>query len=204
MLDAGKITEEQMAEIAVRNRAVAKDNPNAQVTGDFEVEKLLAEPYLVSPLRKHDCPPITDGVSAVVIVAGDAVGHGESKPVYIRGIDHRLDSHQLGGRDLTVSESARLAGEKAGVHDGPVEFAELHAPFTHQEAILVDALGLGDGVSLNPSGGALAANPMMTAGLTRIGEAARHIAAGKAGRGVAHATSGPCLQQNLVCVLEAE
>jgi acetyl-CoA acetyltransferase len=204
MIDAGKISEKQMAEIAIRNRAVAKDKPNAQVTGDFELEKLLAEPYLVSPLRKHDCPPISDGVSAAVIVAGDAVGRGETKPVYIRGIDHRLDSHQLGGRDLTVCPSAKLAGEKAGVHDGPVEFAELHAPFTHQETILAESLGLGDDVELNPSGGALAANPMMTAGLTRIGEAALHIAAGKAGRGVAHATSGPCLQQNLVCVLEAE
>jgi acetyl-CoA acetyltransferase len=204
MLDAGSITEEQMAEIAVRNRAVAKENPNAQLTGDFDVEKLLAEPYLVSPLRKHDCPPISDGVSAVVIVAGDAIGEGESKPVYIRGFDHRLDSHQLGGRDLTECPSAKLAGERAGVHDGPVEFAELHAPFTHQETILREALTLGDDVQINPSGGALAANPMMTAGLTRIGEAASWIARGKAGRGIAHATSGPCLQQNLVCVLEGE
>jgi acetyl-CoA acetyltransferase len=204
LIDAGKITEEQMAEVAVRNRRVAKDNPAAQVTGDFEVSKLLAEPYLVSPLRKHDCPPISDGVSAVVLAAGDAIGRGETKPVYIRGIDHRLDSHQLGGRDLTVSPSTKRAGEAAGVHEGPVEFAELHAPFTHQEAIVKSALGLGDEVLINPSGGALAANPMMTAGLTRIGEAAMHIAAGKAGRGIAHATSGPCLQQNLVCVLEGE
>ncbi len=204
MIDAGKISEAQMAEVAVRNRAVAKGNPCAQVTGDFEVEKLLAEPYLVSPLHKHDCPPISDGVSAAVIVAGDEIGRGETKPVYIRGIDHRLDSHQLGGRDLTISPSTKIAGEKAGVHNGPVEFAELHAPFTHQESILCEALGLGDEVHLNPSGGALAANPMMTAGLTRIGEAARYIATGKAGRGIAHATSGPCLQQNLVCVLEAE
>jgi acetyl-CoA acetyltransferase len=68
--------------------------------------------------------------------------------------------------------------------------------------ILVDALGLGDGVAVNPSGGALAANPMMSAGLIRIGESARAIWAGEADRAVAHATSGPCLQQNLVCVLE--
>ena len=57
---------------------------------------------------------------------------------------------------------------------------------------------------MNPSGGALAANPMMSAGLIRIGEAARAIWSGQADRAVAHATSGPCLQQNLVCVLEGE
>jgi hypothetical protein len=43
---------------------------------------------------------------------------------------------------------------------------------------------------------------MMAAGLTRIGEAATRIMAGQAGRAVAHATSGPCLQQNLVGVVE--
>jgi hypothetical protein len=44
----------------------------------------------------------------------------------------------------------------------------------------------------------------MVAGLIRIGEAARRIIDGKARRAVGHATSGPCLQQNLVCALSSE
>ena len=82
--------------------------------------------------------------------------------------------------------------------------AELHAPFSHQEIILRRALGLGEGVNVNPSGGALAANALMVAGLLRIGEAAQRIIDGQANRAVAHATSGPALQQNLVAVLEGE
>ena len=58
-------------------------------------------------------------------------------------------------------------------------------------------------MAINPSGGALAANPMMAAGLVRIGEAALRLAR-RGRRAVAHATSGPCLQQNLVCVLEGD
>jgi acetyl-CoA acetyltransferase len=65
-------------------------------------------------------------------------------------------------------------------------------------------MGLGDDVAINPSGGALAANPIMAAGLVRFGEAAQRIIDGTAGRAVAHCTSGPCLQQNLVAVLEGE
>ncbi|MEO1935775.1 MAG: lipid-transfer protein, partial [Myxococcales bacterium] len=57
---------------------------------------------------------------------------------------------------------------------------------------------------VNPSGGALAGNPLMAVGLSRIGECASRIFSGEADRGVAHATSGPCLQQNLICVLEGE
>lgn len=195
-------SERDLAAVAARSRAAARANPFATVAGDFEVEKLLAEPYLASPLRRHDCPPISDGAAAVVLAAGERARAVCERPAWIRGIDHRVEPHALGARDLAVSTSTRLAGERAGVGRGPVDVAELHAPFTHQEWILREALGLGDGVALNPSGGALAANPMMVAGLVRIGEAARRIWEGSARRAVAHATSGPCLQQNLVCVLE--
>jgi acetyl-CoA acetyltransferase len=85
-----------------------------------------------------------------------------------------------------------------------VDVAELSVAYTHQEAILRDALGLNDSVKVNPSGGPLAANPMMAVGLARIVEASRAIAEGAARRAVAHATSGQPLQQNLVCVLEGD
>jgi acetyl-CoA acetyltransferase len=138
----------------------------------------------------------------VVLAAGDLARETCERPAWIRGIDHRIEAHSLGVRDLTTSASTRLAGERAGV-DGAIDVAELHAPFSHQEPILREALRLADQVDVNPSGGALSANVMMAAGLTRIGEAAQRIIDGRAGRAVAHATSGPCLQQNLVCMLDA-
>ena len=197
-------SERDLAEIAVRARHDAKANPNATVSGDFEIAKLLATPYIAAPLRAHDCAPICDGAVAVVLVAGDRARQVCKRPAWIRGIDHRIEPHALGMRDLSVSKSTRIAGEKAGVGKAKVDIAELHAPFSHQEPILREALGLGADVKINPSGGALCANPMMAAGLIRIGEAATRIWDGSAQRAVAHATSGPCLQQNLVCVLEGE
>jgi acetyl-CoA acetyltransferase len=205
-LDAGKGTERDMAEVAARSRRDALANPAAQLAGDRSVDDLLAEPYLVAPLRRHDCPPISDGAAAVVLAAGDLARRICRRPAWIRGIDHRIELHTLGARDLTDSPSTRIAAERAGALEGPPpDIAELHAPFSHQELILRAALNLDPAVTrVNPSGGALAANVMMAAGLTRIGEAASRIMAGEADRAVAHATSGPALQQNLVCVLEAE
>ena len=202
LIQSGKATEADLAEVAARSRKSALDNPNAQLAWDRPAAELLAEEYHIAPLRRSDCPPITDGAAAIVLAAGDVARSKVERPAWIRGIDHRVEPIHLGLRDLTVSESTRIAAEKAGVANGAVEVAELHAPFTHQEIILREAIGLGSDVAVNPSGGALAANPMMTAGLIRIGEVANRIAAGEIGRGVAHATSGPCLQQNLVCVLE--
>jgi len=100
--------------------------------------------------------------------------------------------------------SAELAGRHAGVSRDKIDLAELHAPFTTSEHILTNALGLSDETVINPSGGALAAHTMMASGLIRIAEAARRISAGEGDRAVAHASSGPCLQQNLVCVLEGD
>jgi acetyl-CoA acetyltransferase len=175
----------------------------ARYDGGASADQLLEKPYLVSPLRVHDCPPIADGAAAVVLAAGELAAKVCSRPAWIRGIDHRIEQHQLGSRDLTMSPSTALAAQKAGVGDGTVNIAELHAPFTHQELIVREAMKLGDDVTVNPSGGPLAGNPVMVAGLERFVHAARAIHRGEADRAVAHATSGPCLQQNLVAVLEA-
>jgi acetyl-CoA acetyltransferase len=203
MLDAGDVTAEEMAAIAHRNRIAALDNPHAQLSGSPPVEELLAEEPLSDPLRRHDCPPISDGACAVVLAAGDRARQWSDRPAWIRGIDHRIDSHNLGARDLRRAPSIAVAAERAGA-TGRFDVAELHAPFTHQEVIVRRELGLGDEVVVNPSGGPLAANPVMAAGLLRLGEVASRITSGDADRGVAHATSGQLLQQNLVCVLEGE
>ncbi len=117
LLDSGKATEADLAEVAVRNRGNAKANPKAQLAGDYTVEQILAEPYLANPLRKHDCTPITDGAAAMIIAAGDLARELCERPAWIRGIDHRVEAHALGVRDLTDSPSTRLAGQKAGVGD---------------------------------------------------------------------------------------
>ena len=203
LLDAGKASEKDFAEVATRSRRNAQANPNAQLAWDRSVDDHLASPLLVDPLRKDDCPPITDGACAVVLAADDRARELRERPAWIRGIAHEIEPMALGMRDLTTSASTTGAASRAGA-SGDYDVVELHAPFSPQELILRDSLGLRDHDNVNPSGGALSANPVMVAGLTRIGEVAQRIMDGDATRGLAHATSGPCLQQNLVTVLEGE
>lgn len=204
LLDASLISERDMAEVVARSRRNAKNNPHAQLKGDVGVDELLAEPAYLDPLRRHDCCPISDGASAMVIATVEQAKAWGLPYAVIRGIDHRIETHHLGMRDLTRSVSTEIAGEKAGVASAGVQVAELYAPFSHQEIIIKRALGLGEDVVINPSGGVLSGHLMMAAGLSRIGEVAKRIISGEFQRGVAHATSGPCLQQNLVAVLEGE
>ncbi len=193
-LDLGH-SEDDLRAVSARSRTAGRANPYAldlADPGDAE--------YAVAPLRAHDCPPVTDGAAAIVLAAGDTARELCEHPAWIRGADHRTDAHALGARELGRSASAALAAEKAG-GGGGVEVAELHARYSHEELILREALGLGDDVRVNPSGGPLAADPVMATGLIRVGEAAGWIHRGEAGRVLAHAASGPCLQSNLVCVM---
>ncbi|MEU6084849.1 thiolase domain-containing protein [Streptomyces sp. NPDC047108] len=204
LIDAGETDERALAGVVARSRASAADNPYAQRSDPADAGELPAEDYLVRPLRRRDVPPVGDGAAAVVLAAGDTARRLCSRPAWIRGMDHRIEAHSLGVRDLTDAPSARLAAERAGAFERPVDTAELHAPFTSQEVVLRKALRLGPHVDVNPSGGALATNPVMAAGLIRLGEAAARIHRGSSDRALAHATSGPCLQQNLVAVLEGD
>jgi acetyl-CoA acetyltransferase len=204
LIESGKATERDFAEVAARSRKSAIDNPNAQVTGDVSVDALLDAPYVRNPLRRHDLPPISDAAVAVVLARGDRARSLCSRPAWIRGLDHRIEVHQPGMRDLTTSSSTTLAARKAGYDGGPLDVAELSATFSSQEPILRAALGLPAGTNVNPSGGPLAANPVMATGLIRIVEVAQRIIGGRADRGLAHATGGQVLQHNLVCVMEGE
>lgn len=62
LVDAGHTDEAALAAIADRSRADAAANPHAQLPG--------ARPqgeYVVQPLRTGDCPPVGDGVAAVIL-----------------------------------------------------------------------------------------------------------------------------------------
>jgi len=200
-IEAGAWSEKEMAEVAVRSRAAARSNPEAQISGEARVEELLAAPYIADPLRAHDCAPVGDGAAVAILASADRARELCENPAWITGFEHRIDSGSLGSRDLTAVPSATSAASAADCGDG-VEVAELHAPFTHQEILLRNAIGLGEDTRINPSGGALCGNPMFAAGLARIGMAAREVMSGRATRALGHATSGPALQQNLICVLE--
>lgn len=202
-LDSGKWTAEQMAQVALDAQA-ASPRVDRLESGN-SVQELLEQPYFADPLRRHDIAPITDGASAIVLAAGDRARELREHPAWITGIEHRIETPVLGARDLTTSPStAASAAAATGGDASSIEIAEIYAPFSHQHLILKEAIGLTDNTKINPSGGALAANPMFSAGLERIGFAAQHIFEGNASRVLAHATSGPALQQNLVAVLEGK
>ncbi|MFN8071846.1 MAG: thiolase domain-containing protein [Mycobacterium sp.] len=202
-LDAGTWTQEQMAQVALDSFAASPRVDSVEPADS--VGDLLARPFFADPLRRHDIAPITDGASVIVLAADDRARELRERPAWITGFEHRIETPAIGARDLTTSPSTAASARVAtGGDTGSIDIAEVYAPFTHQQLILTEAIGLKASTRINPSGGALAANPMFSTGLERIGYAARHIFDGAAQRVLAHATQGPVLQQNLVAVMEGK
>src|SRR5262249_34292901 len=90
--------ESEMAAVASRSRRDAMANPMAQLSGEPAPAALLKDPYLVSPPRRHACPPLSDGAAAVILAAGDLARRVCERPAWISGIDHRIEAHGLGVR----------------------------------------------------------------------------------------------------------
>ncbi len=191
LIDSGRAHETDFAAV-VRARRPG-------VTAD----EILRRPYVASPLRDLDCSTVCSGSAAVVLASEELAPRLVERPAWITAIDHRIERQSIGARDLSTSPTTRGLSERLGLIDSVVDVLELHAPFSHQELVLLESVGAAQVERLNPSGGALPADPMMATGLIRIGSAAAAVMRGEARRAVGHATNGPCLQHNLLCLLEA-
>ncbi len=208
-----------LAAIAARNRAAGANNPDAQLREAATAADLQQTPFKVTPLREGYLPRIGESATCLVLAAEGKAEKLCKRPAWIHGAHHIAEMQTIGARDLTKSASAELAARKAFAMAGlasarEVDVVELHAQNPAAEMIVLDAIGLDPKApkpAVNPSGGALCADPIMSTGLIRLGEAFRQLS-GTAGprqvanarRAIAHATQGHCLQQNVVWVLGTE
>ena len=139
-------TERQMAEVAARTRRDAAGNPHAQVTGDFDPTTLLAEDYVRSPLRRHDLPADHRRRRARWCIArADKARELCDHPVWIRGFAHRSASCTTPACATSPSSPSTSAGGQGGRRrqGRRSTWRRSSAAFTHEEPLLVEALGLG-------------------------------------------------------------
>ncbi len=225
------VSEEHLATVAVKNIANAAANPYAhRQMPDVSVEQVMSSKVLYEPIRELTMSPVSDGACALILAAEEKAREITDRPVWIEGVGTCQDAY-LRDRSMqnldSLQKAARTAYEMAGVKDPLAELdaAEVSEKFAHEELMIYEALGLcdeGQGKSLiergatrrdgempvNPSGGALGADPVCATGLIRVIEAAKQIR-GEAGecqvpnvrRALAHGQFGMCCQKNTVYVL---
>jgi acetyl-CoA C-acetyltransferase len=225
------ISEEDIAKVSVKNHGNARNNPFAQLPLDITVADVMKSRKIAEPLKLLDCCPVSDGAAAIIIVNEEMAGKCKKKPVWIKGVSHCCEDYFLGDRDLAdpvaLKAAAKRAYEMAGIKNPREEInvAEILEPFSYMEPLWLEGLGFcpsGEGAKLidkgitvmggklpvNPSGGALSANPILVAGLARLIEASLQVR-GEAGSrqvknvnsALAHGFNGPCGQSHCVWIV---
>jgi acetyl-CoA C-acetyltransferase len=234
-MDKYDVSEEEIAKVSVKNLKNAAKNPFAlRQMPKITTKKVLNSKMLYSPIRELNAYPLTDGACGILLASEERAREITDNPVWIEGVGNCHDTYYLGERTLSGCDSLKLAAENAyemaGI-DNPkreIDLAEVHENFSHEELISYEVLGFcgeGEGKKLidegvtemdgdlpvNPSGGALSANPLCATGLVRIAEAAMQIR-GDAGEhqvkdvktALAHGQNGISAQENVVFILRGE
>jgi acetyl-CoA C-acetyltransferase len=209
------------------DRIAASAWRNAAANGTVAQEDVLDEdaiaalPLVADPLTERHLSRNVDGAVAM-LVAAEPIARKMEHAVWITGMGSSMEGHFLADREPGVIEAAgyaaRMALTAAGRRDiSGIDIAEVTATSAANEAMIVEAIGFaerGRAVSaydqgstvINPSGGALPADPIMATGLVRLHEAFIRLS-GQAGSGatsaLVHGSGGFAQQNHAVFVLEA-
>ena len=188
-------TDEDFAQIKVKNAAAGLHNPYARYRKEVTVEEVLASPMVANPLRLLEICATSDGGAAVVLCSLDyAQAKGLTNPVTIDGIstvtpsfpnaviempNFATDSWSaVAPSDLTFRASiAHAAYEEAGISPADVSLAEVYDLSSALELDWYEDIGLcevGEAEQLLRSGatslgGRVPVNP--SGGLSSFGEA---------------------------------
>ena len=189
-------TQEQLAEVAVKNHENAIHNPNAHLHKKITVDDVMKSPVVASPLKLFDACPFSDGAAAAVLCSEDflrGLDGNATKSIKIRASGRAGGTGALFQRgDLTSLNASVLAGREAfaQAHLAPkdIDFLEVHDCFTIAEIIALEDLGfyprgeaaratqdgrtkVGAETPVNPSGGLKAkGHPVGATGVGQVVE----------------------------------
>ena len=231
-LERRSVTEEQCAQVVVKNLGNAVKNPYAHVSKNVSVDDVMNSERVLDPLKAMEVGPQSEGFVAMLLAVEGEAEKLTDKPVWLKGFSSSLDSFYLGDRDLLKTQlptAAKRAYDMAGIINPREELdvVELTEPYAYQELLWCEELGLcgqGEGgkliesgatqmdgdIPVNPSGGALALNPYVSRGMYRLaevvlqikGEAGEHQLDRKVKTGMAHGTLGFAGQSQAVAIME--
>ncbi|TWG92805.1 acetyl-CoA C-acetyltransferase [Mesorhizobium sp. J18] len=204
------MTQEDMANVVVKNRKHASLNPNAHLRKEVTVEEVMASRYISWPIKLMDCCPQSSGGGAMILASERYIKENRLDAVWITGVGHCSETYYIGDRMGTgytadhadayaLRNSFERAYRMAGVTDPQrqVDVAELYAPFSNTEYHSIEAAGLaglgesvaqvnegrfsiGGEIPVNPSGGTLCTNAIAVTAMIRVAEVALQVS-GRAG-----------------------
>ncbi|MEM2946847.1 MAG: thiolase domain-containing protein [Candidatus Bathyarchaeia archaeon] len=143
-------TEEQCAQVVVKNKRNAILNPYAAYGADITLDQVMHSEKLFQPLKKLEISTPADGCIVLVLASEKVAEKLTDKPVWVKGVGWCTETPSLETRDWTRAVYTRLAAEmayKEAKITNPwrdIDFAEIHDMFAYKELQHMEALKLCD------------------------------------------------------------
>ncbi|UCD40830.1 MAG: acetyl-CoA acetyltransferase [Chloroflexota bacterium] len=140
-------TQEQCAQVVVKNRSNALENPSAPFGADLSVEDILSGPPLSWPLGVRETAEHADGAIVMVLASEEKAKVLSETPVWILGAGWSNDSPGLENRDWSsanyTKNAAKMAYRQAGIYHPyqTIDFAEVSDIYAYKELQSLEELG---------------------------------------------------------------
>jgi len=141
-------TEEQCAQVVVKNKRNAILNPYAAYGADITIDQVMRSEKLFHPLKKLEISTPADGCIVMVLASENVAEKLTDKPVWVKGVGWCTETPSLETRDWTRAVYTRLAAEmayKEAKITNPwrdIDLAEIHDLFAYKELQHMEALKL--------------------------------------------------------------
>ncbi|WP_077003018.1 thiolase family protein [Variovorax sp. KK3] len=169
------IGEQDLADVAVANQRWAVHHPHAAKArfGEIDRAKVLASPYVSTPLRRWMCSTWGGGTGGALVVTSPERARAVRDPVYVMGYGSATTHEYLGDRmnmrscrfpglgvfpNLThtaTAEAARQAFAMSGLDRSDIDMAQISVNFAHMGPMVMEDLGFarkGRGIDLYREG----------------------------------------------------
>lgn len=187
-------TREDCANVVVKNKSNALENPLAAYGAKLDIDDVLSSEPISSPLNRLDMSEPADGSIVIVLANEQKAGKLTERPIWISGMGWCNDTPTLETRDWSSSVATtlaarmayRMAGIKSAVNE--TQLAEVDDTYSYKELQHLESMGIcnkGEGgrmlreghfdrngqYPVNVSGGSLGLGYLLDAnGLAKVAE----------------------------------
>lgn len=136
------LTREQLAQVALTDRANAMLNPRALVREPLTLDQYMEARMISSPLCLYDCDRFTDASTVLIVSAGDTLDEVSCKPIRIAamaGSVERLSWDQA--EDMACYATGPDLWKRTDYTPADVDTVQLYDGFSFQVITWLEALG---------------------------------------------------------------
>ncbi|UCE37521.1 MAG: thiolase domain-containing protein [Thermoplasmata archaeon] len=139
-------TEEQMAQVAIKNHFYGTKNPKARFQKEVSMEKIMSSKIVASPLKMFDCCANADGAACLIIANEDKARKISDTPIWLEGVGSATAPFSVLNRaSISTIPSAVEAGKQAfkmaDCEPKNIHVADVHDCFTIAELMAYEDLG---------------------------------------------------------------